>query len=231
MATIKRPILAYFAYFWGFLGSHGSMSAYTRSCNTPKWPSTGLEIRKIWRWPKMATARVSAVAMATAKLAQQKWALLKWSLIQRSLHQFLNYWKAFWMGFIEFTKMAITSLKNCHFHPDFAQLWWPFFATIGLSGGGHCGGQLAWPPRISRPEYIHSPTRSTEFFFVKVMHLEFSEKILPPNFFFCATVTFYFFDLWYFWPQNILKYIFFGKYLFWGPNFTCYFPVAQKGVS
>ena len=110
----------------------------------------GLEIRKIWRWPKMATARVSAVAMATAKLAQQKWALLKWSLIQRSLHQFLNYWKAFWMGFIEFTKMAITSLKIGHFHPDFAQLRWPFLATVGLSGGGHCGGQLAWPPRISR---------------------------------------------------------------------------------
>jgi hypothetical protein len=32
----------------------------------------GLEIRKILRWPKMATARVFAVAMATAKLAQQK---------------------------------------------------------------------------------------------------------------------------------------------------------------
>ena len=115
----------------------------------------GLEIRKIWRWPKMATARVSAVAMATAKLAQQKWALLKWSLIQRSLHQFLNYWKAFWMGFIEFTKMAITSLKIGHFHPDFAQLRWPFLATVGLSGGGHCGGQLAWPPRISRPEVFY----------------------------------------------------------------------------
>jgi hypothetical protein len=100
------------------------------------------------RWPKMATARVFAVAMATAKLAQQKWALLKWSLIQRSLHQFLNYWKAFWMGFIEFTKMAITSLKIGHFHPDFAQLRWPFLATVGLSGGGHCGGQLPWPPRI-----------------------------------------------------------------------------------
>ena len=114
---------------------------------------SGHEIRKIWRWPKMATARVSAVAMATAKLAQQKWALLKWSLIQRSLHQFLNYWKAFWMGFIEFTKMAITSLKIGHFHPDFAQLRWPILATVGLSGGGHCGGQLAWPPRISRPEY------------------------------------------------------------------------------
>ena len=112
---------------------------------------SGHEIRKIWRWPKMATARVFAVAMATAKLAQQKWALLKWSLIQRSLHQFLNYWKAFWMGFIEFTKMAITSLKIGHFHPDFAQLRWPFLATVGLSGGGHCGGQLAWPPRISRP--------------------------------------------------------------------------------
>ena len=55
------------------------------------------------------------------------------------------------MGFIEFTKMAITSLKIGHFHPDFAQLRWPFLATVGLSGGGHCGGQLAWPPRISRP--------------------------------------------------------------------------------
>ena len=54
-------------------------------------------------------------------------------------------------GFIEFTKMAITSLKIGHFHPDFAQLRWPFLATVGLSGGGHCGGQLAWPPRISRP--------------------------------------------------------------------------------
>ena len=69
----------------------------------------------------MATARVSAVAMATAKLAQLKSALLKWSLIQRSLHQFLNYWKAVLMGIIEVTKMAITSLKIGHFYPDFAQ--------------------------------------------------------------------------------------------------------------
>ena len=59
------------------------------------------------------------------------------------------------MGFIEFTKMAITSLKIGHFHPDFAQLRWPFLATVGLSGGGHCGGQLTWPPRISRPAFYH----------------------------------------------------------------------------
>ena len=129
-----------------------NISMYTINISDSAY--TGLEIRKIWRWPKMATARVSAVAMATAKLAQQKWALLKWSLIQRSLHQFLNYWKTFWMGFIEFTKMAITSLKIGHFHPDFAQLRWPFLATVGLSGGGHCGGQLAWPPRISRPAVL-----------------------------------------------------------------------------
>jgi len=52
------------------------------------------------------------------------------------------------MGFIELTKMAITSLKIDHFHPDFAQLRWPFLVTVGLSGGG----QLPWPPRILRPE-------------------------------------------------------------------------------
>ena len=115
----------------------------------------GLEIRKIWRWPKMATARVFAVAMATAKLPQQKWPFLKWSLIQRSLYPLLDYWKSFWMGFNEFTKMAITSLKIGHFHPDFAKSRWPFLATAGLSGGGHCGGQLPWPPRISRPAILN----------------------------------------------------------------------------
>ena len=59
------------------------------------------------------------------------------------------------MCFIEFTKMAITYLKIGHFHPDFAQLRWPFLATVGLSDGGHCGGQLAWPPRISRPAPLY----------------------------------------------------------------------------
>ena len=34
------------------------------------------------------------------------------------------------MGVIAFTKMAITSLIFGYFHPDFAQLWWPFFATV-----------------------------------------------------------------------------------------------------
>jgi len=86
------------------------------------------------------------------------------------------------MGFIEFTKMAITSLKIGHFHPDFAQLRWPKMATVGLSGGGHCGGQLpcmysAWvrrggessadhvrlifPPARDRPVYpnrLHAAT-------------------------------------------------------------------------
>ena len=57
------------------------------------------------------------------------------------------------MGFIEFTKMAITSLKIGHFHPDFDKSRWPFLATVGLSGGGHYGGQLPWPPRISRPDF------------------------------------------------------------------------------
>ena len=53
MVTMQETaIFDHFAYFWGFLGSHGSMSAYTRSCNTPKWPSnqglTGSK-EKIWK--------------------------------------------------------------------------------------------------------------------------------------------------------------------------------------
>ena len=40
MVTMQETaIFDHFAYFWGFLGSHGSMSAYKRLCNTPKWPS------------------------------------------------------------------------------------------------------------------------------------------------------------------------------------------------
>ena len=40
MVTMQETaIFDHFAYFWGFLGSHGSMSAYTRLCNTPKWPT------------------------------------------------------------------------------------------------------------------------------------------------------------------------------------------------
>ena len=34
----KYPILDDFAHFWGFMESHASMSAYKRSCNTPKCP-------------------------------------------------------------------------------------------------------------------------------------------------------------------------------------------------
>ena len=61
MVTMQETaIFDHFDYFWGFLGSHGSMSAYTRSCNTPKWPSNqGLTGSKEKNW------KIFSVTMVT----------------------------------------------------------------------------------------------------------------------------------------------------------------------